>query len=470
MAGIIALAVLIPFVLPFVHAKDQFGFQRGLDEVSYWSAGLKSLLRTTTHSWLYTPFQVGIFGLQTSSERELYPGIVTLLLAGLGLFAPVRDVGARFIAPSRRPWLFGVVALTGLILSFGPWLNLDSYAQGQTGVPLPYKWLYEHVPGFDAIRVPHRFAMLFLLGLAVCAGYGVARLQLWARHRLPGVAWSGSGVAAAVLALVLAEFFASGTGATSTPTGTVAPPVYRWLAGEEAASIIGKDDLILELPVGSGDTPINTNPIYLLYGLAHNRPMLNGSSNIVPSGYDRLFYEMRRFPTSGTLDIIEGLGVKFLVVHTYGLLNQAKRDALTKESAPAGRLEPVKNFPDYTGEPGFSDVIYRVKPDPLRFAGLAAAIPEGSSVLLADQPAINRRLYTSIIPRLIGSNRLYFCPYTTIYDGVIGDIRPALPSQKYDYAILYGNTDPAQYGYAAPDAVYTVDMGDNSFVRVYHKR
>ncbi len=469
LAGLVALAILIPFVLPFVQAQSQSGFERSLNEVSYWSAGVTSLLRTTTHSWLYAPVEVGLFGLQTSTERELYPGLVTLLLALAGIFAPLTWKAERRVTSA---WLFGIVALTGLVLSFGPSFNLEAYGEGPTGIVLPYLWLYNYLPGFDALRVPQRFGMLMMLGLAVCAGYGVARLQLWSRKRAQAnslVAQRPRAVGGVALALVLAEFFAFGMPAVPTPTGAAAPPLYNWLASNDASKVIGKNDLLLELPVGQTDNPINTNPIYLVYGLSHNRPMLNGSSNIVPRGYDRLFYEMRRFPTPGTLDIIQGLGVKFVVVHTGGLLSDAKRQALGQEAAQGGRLQLVESFPDFTGGSRYKDEVYRVIPDSTRLKSMAEAIPTGSTVLLADQQAVNRRLYTTVIPALLGPSRIYFSPYTTIYDNIIGKIKPAQPGAKYDYVILYSNTDPAQYGYSASDMAAEVDLGDNNSVRVYHK-
>src|SRR5207247_5572660 len=78
--------------------------------------------------------------------------------------------------PGAR-WAFAGVALLALLLALGPTLNLDSYGQGSTGIPLPYSWLYDVVPGFNALRVPGRFGQLLMLGLAVLAGYGTARLS-----------------------------------------------------------------------------------------------------------------------------------------------------------------------------------------------------------------------------------------------------------------------------------------------------
>ncbi|MEO6457092.1 MAG: hypothetical protein ABIO92_02285 [Chloroflexia bacterium] len=479
LAGVVSLAILLPFVLPFLQVKNQYRFKRDLNEVSYWSARPYSLLRTTSYSWLYAPIhETNLIEPSPRPEGEMYPGVSALLLAFAGLLWPLKTrkwPSAYELQTANARWLFAAVALTGLVLGFGPVLRLDDeYAVKPTDMVLPYDWLYTNVPGFDALRVPHRFALLFMLGLAVCAGYGAARLVRWSRERQEGtrnrwLLWP-AGLAFLCVAVVSVEFYASGMPVQATGTGNTAPALYRWLSGPEADQVIGKDDLLLELPVGEGDRPLNTSPIYLMYNLSHGRPMLNGSSNIVPTGYDRLFYEMRRFPTAPTLDIIEGLGVKFLVVHTRGLISDEKRSDLEAESRPGGRLETVMSFPDYTGDPRFQDVVYRVKPAPERFAKLREAIPEGVRVYLADFSTERRRLYTTVLPRLIGPNRHYTLRYGTIYDKLVapaGSIKYAKRPELGDYVVMYKSDDPGPLGFSQDDSL---DIGENEYIMVYHKK
>jgi hypothetical protein len=479
-AGVLGLALLLPFVLPFRHAQEQFGFRRDLSEVSYWSAAPNSLLRTTPRSWLYKPVQRGIFNLKTSSERMLYPGVMAVLLAGIGLFALKKRSKSQLtkralltqLPGMRLRWLFAALALTGLVLSFGPNLNLEAYGQAPTGITLPYKWFYDFLPGFDALRVPQRFGQLFMLGLAVCAGYGVASLLK------PGTSSSeptgqtksklrGFGrpvLVILLLALVTADYIAPDLPAQHTPTGEQAPPVYRWLAGTEATTLIPKNALLLELPLTNEKNPVNTNPIYLMYGLFHERPMLNGSANIIPPGYDRLFYEMQSFPQIHCLDIVQGLGVRYLIVHTGKLNSLTQRAQLEHLAGPDGNLELVKSFeaPD-----GSKDVIYELKHYKERFQKLSTLIPEGSEVLLADHPN-HRRLYTIALPRLIGPQRRYISTYSTIYSKMSSKIRLAQFKRLYEYAIFYkgDNITPSEYGYKSSDLILD---DDNYPIQVYHK-
>ena len=215
---------------------------------------------------------------------------------------------------------------------------------------------------------------------------------------------------------------------------------------------------------------MNTSPQYLLYGVAHGRPMLNGSPNIVPPGYERLFSEMRRFPTPGTLDIIEGLGVQFVVVHTGGLLNDEKRADLYRIAAEGTRLEQIADLPDVDpfgqSAPHSKALVYRVKRDAGRFDRLKAAIPPGSSVLLADHPS-KLRLTNTALPNLLGHDRRYFTTYHTIYDPIAGPLQDATTGERYDFAVIYNEDDPARYGYAPEDRV---DVGDLDLIQVYRKR
>jgi hypothetical protein len=462
LAGVVAVAVIYPFVRPYTQYKNLFGFNRGLDEVEYWSAGPLSLLRTTTTSLWYEPVQKGLIGLETSAEREMYPGVFAVLLAAVGLFGASRVVGSRL-----GRGFFAAIVVIGFVLSLGPTFHWDSYGLGDTGVSLPwYRWLYQYVPGFDAVRVPHRFVLLAMLGIGALAGFGIVRLMRWSRDKgflSPGI------VGGVALFLVMLDFFSPGLRYITRGLGEDAPPLYRWLAGPEADKVIPKDALLLELPVGLDKTPVNTSPQYLLYGVAHGRPMLNGSPNIVPPGYERLFSEMRRFPTPGTLDIIEGLGVKFVIVHTAGLLNDEKRAELDRIASEGTRLEQLVSLTDVDpyGQPASNSraVVYRVKPAAGRFDKLRSAIPPGSSVLLPDHPS-KLRLTNTALPNLLGHDRRYFTTYHTIYDPIVGPLQDATPGEQYDFAILYNEDDPTNYGYSPEDRV---DIGDLDLIQVYRK-
>jgi len=445
--AVVILAAVLPFVLPFLENQQKYEFKRSLQEARYWSAAPQSLLQTNPQSWQYRSIERGIFNLQTSAERAMYPGLSVLALAVLGLALARKQGGAR--------WAFALVALAGLLLTFGPALNLDNYGQNPTDITLPYSWLYQIVPGFDSLRVPFRFAQLLMLGLAVCAGYGVAALQ-----RLK---WNSKVVAPVLvgliaISLVTVDFFAPGW-PFSRPPITVglnenAPELYKWFANApEANLIVPLDALMVDLPL-SGSNSVNTRPDYLVYGLELKRPLLNGSANILPTGYSRMLNELNDFPADGSIDMLEGLGVKFAVIHKAALTEAAKK-ALPAFYGANGRLEVVKDFNE--------QMLVRLKPSG-RYIGAAILLPPGAKVLLPEDPKA-KNLALHALPGLLGnpSGVKFYTPYRSIYSD-LQQVQQATSNTVYDYAFIYRWVSSQTYGFYPSEIIW-----QNEFVQLFQK-
>ena len=124
------------------------------------------------------------------SEYGAYVGWAAV---GLGLLGAIRALRA----PGRRHWVAGLALFAGLML-------------GDHGAFSPWRVL-QQLPGFEALRVPSRFAGVALLYLALLAGLGLDAAAQAARRRLAG------GLAEAALAatgwlvvgLVFADLFAA---------------------------------------------------------------------------------------------------------------------------------------------------------------------------------------------------------------------------------------------------------------------
>jgi hypothetical protein len=158
------------------------------------------------------------------------------------------------------------------------------------GVPLgdgPYRVLYQHVPGFDGIRVPARMGLEVALFVAVLAGLGLARCGR-ARHPL-------ARLAPAVGLLFLVESWPppilvnrtdavdrAVTPPSPVPYGAHTPPVYRYLAG------LPEDTVILEMPFGQAGYELR----YMLYSTLHWRPIVNGYSGGLPGQYYQLTLDL----------------------------------------------------------------------------------------------------------------------------------------------------------------------------------
>lgn len=134
----------------------------------------------------------------------------------------------------RRDWaLFAVIAAAGAVLALGPYLRINGsvvqYAGGP--VPLPYIW-FNRLPFMTAVRVPSRFVLVTMFGLAVLAGFGVAALgeRFGTGRRSRPVQ---SLLLLAIGGLLLFEYWPAPFKTTPTTPDQVSA-FYRWLGSDHA--------------------------------------------------------------------------------------------------------------------------------------------------------------------------------------------------------------------------------------------
>ncbi len=146
------------------------------------------------------------FGIKNYVEGGAYVGILTLVLAGIGLLVRRRPVGAYGHTPLRnvtepggaaeqRPYepgqaqqgdaphraILGVLALVSLTFAFG----LPTYAV-----------LYYAFPNLNQLHTPFRWVWPFTFCAAALAGFGADALRRAAAERARWVTWLGGGLIA----------------------------------------------------------------------------------------------------------------------------------------------------------------------------------------------------------------------------------------------------------------------------------
>src|SRR4051794_21742130 len=161
-SGFVTALVLAPIFLPYLQSNQELGFSRSTYEVRNWQAEWSFFGNVLQSNWLYGKVLAPTMT-SAGGERELFFGIIPALLAIVGL------IWGR----GRTRFFFALLGMVSLVLTFGlsahiPLTSLE--------VPLPYAFLYDWVPGFKALRVPVRFAVLLDLSIYILAGYGLARL------------------------------------------------------------------------------------------------------------------------------------------------------------------------------------------------------------------------------------------------------------------------------------------------------
>jgi hypothetical protein len=200
-------------------------------------------------------------------------------------FAALVGVSPR-VRALLREWLgtipgFALFAmLLAIAMSFGPEIHSLGREVRGTG---PYSVFYWHVPGYDGLRVPARFAMLVMLFLSIAAGFGAQQIERGFRR--------GGVVVLLIGLLAVAESFAApiGMNGTSPPpvgnyanppsrlfTGDQVPPVYKFLKAQPAPGTV-----IVEFPLGEWAYELS----YVYYSTTHWHPLINGYSGTFPLSY-----------------------------------------------------------------------------------------------------------------------------------------------------------------------------------------
>ena len=268
--------------------------------------------------------------------------IFAVIAAGLLIVSPRARAVARQWAGTLTAFAI-LAALAAVFLSFGPEIRTEGRLISEVG---PYSFFYRHVPGFDGLRVPARFAMLVVLFLSVAAGCGAAMLER--RHRLGGAMALGLG-ALAVLEAFPAPITLNGTAeelryATPPPrvhTGDDAPAVYRFLK-----TLPRPGTVAAEFPFGEWAFDVR----YVFYSTVHWHPLLNGYSGHFPLSYSINATHFRHpldQPESSWAALVES-GATHAIVHgTYYRDDEGERIArwlVDHGAKPVGEFDGDRVF------------------------------------------------------------------------------------------------------------------------------
>ncbi len=443
-AGGLAGLAILPFFLGYRTVQGDYTVERSIAQNAFYSANLASFFTADGQNLLWGTLSAPLreFGRYTF-ERNMFPGAIALLLATLGAFVGRRNPLAQYLV---------LLGLGAAILALGPNLYLTADNKSILFTRMPYGFLYFHLPGFDSMRVPARFGILYGVSVAGLAGLGLTwlmgKVAAWrpARQRLAPRTLA-TGLALLLLVGIGAESLNRPYAPVPLATREAAPPVYGWLAAQPEV-------VAIELPFVIPDHPDRLGmlgDLYQYYSLYHGHPVVNGSANVLPKGYKALWYELRDGPTPRALSILQGLGVTHMVVHYDELggevadRTRALLDGGTAQASAAASFDGV--------------VVYRLAPTD-RFARLRAAIPPDASVYLSREDPTGA--YGGMLGRVLGSNPFYTrvrVEFGRAYTG------PPLPDVRYDYAILYQQENPATVGFGGATVIW-----EDEVVRVYRRQ
>jgi hypothetical protein len=345
----ITLAASLPFLLPYREARQLEETRRSVLAVAQFSADLAGWLTATPDSRVWAPllpawiageppvpgllamplapflgsaavgwflsaaprsrrraalvFLVSLLGGGVVAHRVPWPvpslpavagpgftltpvGLMLFLAGALGTALVVSAGSRRQAARVTRSYAgFAAAAVVlGVWLSLGPRPTLWGI---ETGLPGPYSWLYEHVPGFDGLRAPARYAAVAVVFLPLLAGLGVARLRglaLAAAVRAPRPAGVHSGWLVAAVAALEAVCLPLPLNRTwDTPGLHTPPPPGHGARPAVYAAVreLPREAVLVELPIG--EVLWETRAMY--HSTSHWRRLVNGYSGHFPRSY-----------------------------------------------------------------------------------------------------------------------------------------------------------------------------------------
>jgi hypothetical protein len=312
-AALVGLMLVAPYAFAYALNRLTLG-ERLESDIHLYSATLGNYLATTPGNVMHGGWSAQ-FG---QSERFLFPGVLTIALAGLGLYAI-----------DRRRVTLVAVGVIGLVISLG--LNTPFY-QVLRALVLPYRGL----------RAPARASILVFLALAALGAYGWTRLM---RGRSTSVTTVATIVMAAAL---LVEFRTTMDRWLTVPS--VPADVYKWLAVQPRS-------VIAEVPFARADElHLIHDGLYMFNSTWHWHPIVNGYSGFFPKSFIDLAEQTASFPDDQSIAYLKTRQVDFIVIHG-SLMTPEQFGAMTATLLARPDIEAMAQFPQRMG----SDVVVRLR-------------------------------------------------------------------------------------------------------------
>jgi hypothetical protein len=276
-----AAVIVYPVFSAFLEARAASGA-----ELRPWQPSDAQVYSANLTAWLASASWAHAWWLPALAAWEpwkdvLFPGVLLLLLAAAGMWA---TIDARSI---RRPTLmYGAIVVFAVWASFGPIGGL-------------YLVMHQVVPGMSMLRAPSRLGILAVFGLAVIAGFAVARLERRSR-------W----IPAVLVVLVVAEL-------------GVRTPDWRWpswplrerLPMTQADQYLASAPrgVLLEFPFPYVSSNYHNHGHAMFWSTYHWLPLVNGYSDLIPPDFYEIALPINGFPDPASFAIARERNVRYVL-------------------------------------------------------------------------------------------------------------------------------------------------------------
>jgi hypothetical protein len=305
LAAVLCGSLTLPIARMYMRQGSQVG-ERKMSDIANFSATPRSYLASPEDNALYGS-TADRFG---AGEKRAFPGALALALATVGLFSSRRRLAVAAL----------IVVLVSLDLSFG--------VNG-----LIYPRLLEWWPVLHGLRVPARYAVYVLAGVAVLAALGCERIADRARRRSA----TTSGLLMAIVVGVACLEYRSPQRHFSRVD--MDPPVYRFLRQ-------APEGVVVELPVPliSGEAGMDVDYVY--WSTRHWRKLLNGYSGYYPRSYQETLDRLHALPDAASLAFLRERHVRYILVHLR-YLEEHERVTLLSALLARPELQSLGSYDDW---------------------------------------------------------------------------------------------------------------------------
>jgi hypothetical protein len=303
--AVLAGAISAAYAIPYMQMRQQVG-ERSRDQVVTFSARPSSYLVATPTNWLYGD----LLQARGRGERRLFPGILIVILAIIGLLL-------------KPPPVRAIVYLLALIVAFELSLGFRGYTYG---------FLFEFVPVYRGLRAAARLGIFVAMFLGILGAFGyVAMVQSMSaatRRVLLGV----------LVAVLLIEYRAP---VPLTPFVNKAPAIYRFLAALPRG-------VVAEFPTPRPEALPGFDAQYAYMSIFHRHPLVNGYSGVYPPSYLARMDRLRHFPDATSLRQLRRDGVRYVIVHE-ALYPADKGPEIVRDVGMLGDFRDAGTFDDGSG-------------------------------------------------------------------------------------------------------------------------
>jgi hypothetical protein len=304
-AGLVAIAVIGVYAIPYIKTRDSVRGERPTEQILMFSARPSSYLVATPTNRLYGDMFRG----RGRGERRLFPGFIVLILALCGLLL-------------RSPPSRVIVYLIAVVVAFEMSLGFSGYT---------FRFLYDHVDAYRALRAPARLGIFVVMFLGVIAGFGYVALTDHLKR------WQRRTVLAAIVAGLLVEYRVR-LDLIAYPN--TAPDVYQRLADQPVG-------VVAEFPVADSNFP-DAGAEYEYMSTFHWFPLVNGYSGVFPPSYLARRDKLEHFPSAASLAQLRHDGVRYVIVHAERYAPDV-RASILDGIARSGSFIEIGSFQDGRG-------------------------------------------------------------------------------------------------------------------------